>query len=61
MYNLANNKIDCAISFSVGIFPLINMLEKKYIKNAIMICPPTIENNNIFKNIKDCNILCIAL
>ena len=28
MYKLLNKKIDCAISFSNGIFPLIHMMEK---------------------------------
>ena len=61
--NISNNnkiKFDCAIGFSHGIFPTAVMLQQKLIKNAIIICPQTIKGDDIFENIKDCNILCIS-
>ena len=53
------NKIDCAISFSNGVYPTIQMLQNQMIKNAIIICP-TVSNYNMIKDIYDCNILFIV-
>lgn len=52
-------KFDCALGFSNGVYPAIQMLQKGMIKNAIVICP-TVTNYNMIKDIYDCNILFIV-
>lgn len=52
-------KFDCALSYSTGVYPTIQMLQNQMIKNAIVICP-TVTNYNMIKDISDCNILFIV-
>lgn len=52
-------KFNCAIGISHGVFPTAIMLKNKLVKNAVIICPQTINNDDVFNDIKNSNILFI--